>query len=163
MRWTKEDIDFLISKWGKGPTAQQIANSFSPPRSRNAVIGQAHRLGLDKAPQQINKTIVTAKNKTPRKTAPKINPNKQEPKETQVDFSSATTLFDLHSNQCTAVIGIDSFTNLALYCGKPVYRTSFCKLHHGLFRMQSNYRKGERHDYSIRHNIKRKTDSSQSS
>ena len=46
MSWTDERIDRLKAMWEKGMTASQIAEDLGGV-SRNAVIGKAHRLGLD--------------------------------------------------------------------------------------------------------------------
>ena len=45
MSWTEEKVNKLISLWGKGQTASQIAEIIGGI-SRNAVIGKAHRLNL---------------------------------------------------------------------------------------------------------------------
>ena len=45
MSWTEEKINKLKELWGKGNTANQIAEIIGG-MSRNAVIGKAHRLKL---------------------------------------------------------------------------------------------------------------------
>ena len=45
MSWTDERIERLKSLWTKGMTASHIADELGGV-SRNAVIGKAHRLGL---------------------------------------------------------------------------------------------------------------------
>ena len=45
MSWTEEKIEKLKALWGKGNTANQIAEIIGGI-SRNAVIGKAHRLNL---------------------------------------------------------------------------------------------------------------------
>ena len=45
MSWTDERIDTLRTMWEAGQTASQIAEALGGV-SRNAVIGKAHRLGL---------------------------------------------------------------------------------------------------------------------
>lgn len=45
MSWTEERIEKLKQMWGKGNTAQQIADDLGGV-TRNAVIGKANRLGL---------------------------------------------------------------------------------------------------------------------
>ena len=52
MAWTDERIDQLKSMWEKGMTASQIADELGGV-SRNAVIGKAHRLGLDSRPSPV--------------------------------------------------------------------------------------------------------------
>ena len=52
MAWTDERIDQLKSMWEKGMTASQIAETLGGV-SRNAVIGKAHRLGLQARPSPV--------------------------------------------------------------------------------------------------------------
>ena len=52
MAWTDERIDQLKAMWEKGLTASQIAESLGGV-SRNAVIGKAHRLGLQSRPSPV--------------------------------------------------------------------------------------------------------------
>ena len=47
MSWTEEKVIKLKELWGKGQTASQIAEIIGGV-SRNAVIGKAHRLNLNK-------------------------------------------------------------------------------------------------------------------
>jgi GcrA cell cycle regulator len=52
MAWTDERIEQLKSMWEKGMTASQIADELGGV-SRNAVIGKAHRLGLQARPSPV--------------------------------------------------------------------------------------------------------------
>ena len=52
MSWTDERIDTLKTMWEKGLTANQIAQALGGV-SRNAVIGKAHRLGLQARPSPV--------------------------------------------------------------------------------------------------------------
>jgi len=52
MSWTDERIDRLKAMWTQGSTASQIAEELGGV-SRNAVIGKAHRLGLDSRPSPV--------------------------------------------------------------------------------------------------------------
>ncbi len=52
MSWTEERIDRLRTMWAKGSTASQIAEALGGV-SRNAVIGKAHRLGLEQRPSPV--------------------------------------------------------------------------------------------------------------
>jgi GcrA cell cycle regulator len=52
MSWTEERIDRLKAMWTKGSTASQIAEELGGV-SRNAVIGKAHRLGLEARPSPV--------------------------------------------------------------------------------------------------------------
>ncbi|MFA6114287.1 MAG: GcrA family cell cycle regulator [Sphingomonas sp.] len=52
MAWTDERIDTLRKMWEAGQTASQIAEELGGV-SRNAVIGKAHRLGLQSRPSPV--------------------------------------------------------------------------------------------------------------
>ncbi|QJU59469.1 GcrA cell cycle regulator [Sphingomonas sp. AP4-R1] len=55
MSWTDERIDRLKQMWEAGMTASQIAEGLGGV-SRNAVIGKAHRLGLQSRPSPVKAT-----------------------------------------------------------------------------------------------------------
>ncbi len=65
MSWTDERIELLKSLWEKGLTASQIAEDLGGV-SRNAVIGKAHRLGLQSRPSPVKPN--DAEPAAPRKT-----------------------------------------------------------------------------------------------
>ena len=67
MSWTDERIDQLKAMWEKGMTASQIADELGGV-SRNAVIGKAHRLGLQSRPSPVKA------NEAPRKKVPARKP-----------------------------------------------------------------------------------------
>ena len=75
MSWTDERIDRLKAMWAKGSTASQIAEDLGGV-SRNAVIGKAHRLGLESRPSPV-KPGEEKEKKSPAKAgatpAPKID------------------------------------------------------------------------------------------
>jgi GcrA cell cycle regulator len=52
MSWTEERIEHLKKMWHDGATASQIADELGGV-SRNAVIGKAHRLGLEQRPSPV--------------------------------------------------------------------------------------------------------------
>jgi GcrA cell cycle regulator len=68
MSWTDERIDRLKELWTKGMTASQIAEELGAV-SRNAVIGKAHRLGLQSRPSPVK----------PNEPAPKASPKPAAP------------------------------------------------------------------------------------
>ena len=70
MSWTDERIDQLKAMWEKGLTASQIADELGGV-SRNAVIGKAHRLGLQSRPSPVKANELPKKAAAPvRKPAP---------------------------------------------------------------------------------------------
>ena len=52
MSWTEERIERMKKMWHEGATASQIADELGGV-SRNAVIGKAHRLGLEQRPSPV--------------------------------------------------------------------------------------------------------------
>jgi GcrA cell cycle regulator len=79
MSWTEERIDRLKTMWSKGATASQIADELGGV-SRNAVIGKAHRLGLDSRPSPVKpgeekeKPAAAAQPAAPKPAAPRPEP-----------------------------------------------------------------------------------------
>ena len=75
MSWTDERIERLKAMWTEGATASQIADELGGV-SRNAVIGKAHRLGLEARPSPVRpgeekeKKPAPAKAAAPRPTRP---------------------------------------------------------------------------------------------
>ena len=66
MSWTEERIATLSKMWEGGQTASQIAEALGGV-SRNAVIGKAHRLGLQSRPSPVKANETESK---PAKAAP---------------------------------------------------------------------------------------------
>ena len=60
MAWTDERIETLRKMWEAGQTASQIAEQLGGV-SRNAVIGKAHRLGLQSRPSPVKPNEATPK------------------------------------------------------------------------------------------------------
>lgn len=60
MAWTDERIEQLRTMWERGMTASQIAEELGGV-SRNAVIGKAHRLGLQARPSPVKPGEVPAR------------------------------------------------------------------------------------------------------
>ena len=60
MSWTEERIATLTKMWEAGQTASQIAEELGGI-SRNAVIGKAHRLGLQSRPSPVRANDPEAK------------------------------------------------------------------------------------------------------
>jgi GcrA cell cycle regulator len=73
--WTEERIDTLKKMWDSGLTATQIAEELGGV-SRNAVIGKAHRLGLQSRPSPVkpNEPKAEAATPAPRPAAPAAPP-----------------------------------------------------------------------------------------
>ena len=82
MSWTEERIERLKKMWHDGSTASQIADELGGV-SRNAVIGKAHRLGLEQRPSPVKpgeeKEVKKAAPAPAAKAAPKPDPVKAAP------------------------------------------------------------------------------------
>jgi GcrA cell cycle regulator len=96
MSWTDERIERLKTMWTQGSTASQIAEELGGV-SRNAVIGKAHRLGLESRPSPVKpgeekekKAKSAPAPKTTKPTpAPKTAPVTSEPRESVTEARHA--------------------------------------------------------------------------
>ena len=88
MSWTDERIDRLKEMWTRGMTASQIADELGAV-SRNAVIGKAHRLGLQSRPSPVKPNEPAPAAAAPAEAAPAPAPA---PQPAKVDFPSTTAL-----------------------------------------------------------------------
>jgi GcrA cell cycle regulator len=75
MAWTDERIDTLRKMWEGGQTASQIAEELGGV-SRNAVIGKAHRLGLQSRPSPVKPNEPDASKASAAAAEPKAAPPK---------------------------------------------------------------------------------------
>jgi GcrA cell cycle regulator len=73
MSWTDERIERLKKMWHDGATASQIADELGGV-SRNAVIGKAHRLGLEQRPSPVKAGEEKEKKPAPAPSAAKAAP-----------------------------------------------------------------------------------------
>lgn len=79
MSWTEERIATLAKMWESGMTASQIAEELGGI-SRNAVIGKAHRLGLQSRPSPVRSNDAAKAAAAPVAAAPMPKPVPVEPK-----------------------------------------------------------------------------------
>ncbi|HEY0115735.1 MAG TPA: GcrA family cell cycle regulator [Allosphingosinicella sp.] len=87
MSWTDERIERLREMWTRGMTASQIADELGAV-SRNAVIGKAHRLGLQSRPSPVKPNEAAAPAPVP--AAAEAAPEPAQPE--AVDFPATTAL-----------------------------------------------------------------------
>jgi GcrA cell cycle regulator len=78
MAWTDERIETLRKMWEGGQTASQIAEQLGGV-SRNAVIGKAHRLGLQSRPSPVKPNDTTPKAAAPAPTPKPAAPPRPTP------------------------------------------------------------------------------------
>ncbi|QYE33863.1 GcrA family cell cycle regulator [Polymorphobacter sp. PAMC 29334] len=134
MSWTDERIALLRTSWESGMTASQIAEALGEGVTRNAVIGKAHRLGLEARPSPVKAgeivedlvdgvvaavegvmsaagdaiAAVVAPRAAPKRPARPVAPAKP----------AKTTLLDLSEKVCKWPIGHPGETDFH-FCGKP--------------------------------------------
>ena len=139
MSWTEEKVKKLVSLWGKGNTASQIAEIIGEV-SRNAVIGKAHRLNLSAKINGSNTTRgLNTKKKNERfsKTTNKGRRSKFRSLLIEKNFEPARnlTLEELTENTCK-YMDHDMHPNQpnATFCGRKTVsnskqKFSYCPLH----------------------------------
>lgn len=123
--WAQSEIDTLIRLWGGRYSAGMIANEL-PGRTRNSIIGKAHRLGLaQRAP------VVCRPFNPPHKRKP-IRFAKPMPKPDVPYAPLNLTLADLTINSCLAIVS-DTDVRPVLYCGMDKVHESYCQHHYSIY------------------------------
>ena len=127
--WTDEQKAILTKMWADGYSATEIGSELG--KTRNGIIGQAHRLGLPKHQSTSRKSL----KETPRKPKGAYVKSKIPlPPRLVVPMtitSSGVSFMDAKDSQCHAIIGRDQKTDSFLsgmvrYCGNPVKDGSWC-------------------------------------
>ncbi|QXQ06023.1 GcrA cell cycle regulator [Sphingosinicellaceae bacterium] len=134
MSWTDARIDLLRNSWEQGMTASQIAELLGEGVTRNAVIGKAHRLGLQSRPSPVKggeaaiaeviassvATPVASSSAAPSPAAPRPVPVAviKKPRPLTNAKPARTTLLDLSEKVCKWPIGHPGDTDFH-FCGKP--------------------------------------------
>ncbi len=145
MSWTDDRIEMLKTHWEAGMTASQIAEALGQGVSRNAVIGKAHRLGLEARPSPVKLTeaaaavieavVAAAEGVVEGLAAPHAAPARPAPKRSRAATPAKparTTLLDLSEKVCKWPIGHPGETDFH-FCGKPAqasfpYCTEHCAI-----------------------------------
>ncbi len=127
MAWTDERIAQLKAGWEGGMTASQIAEALGEGVSRNAVIGKAHRLGLESRPspvkggEEVFATTAVKVAAPAAATAPAPAPSTPRPvaakKPLRTGKAARTTLLDLNEKICKWPIGHPGEADFH-FCGK---------------------------------------------
>ncbi len=143
MSWTDDRIELLKSHWDAGMTASQIAEALGEGVSRNAVIGKAHRLGLEPRPSPVKLTeaaaavieavVAAAEGVVDGVVEGLAAPAKAPPKRPRPLAKPAkpakTTLLDLSEKVCKWPIGHPGETDFH-FCGKPAQASfPYCSEH----------------------------------
>ena len=133
MSWTEEKVAKLKELWGKGNTANQIAQIIGGI-SRNAVIGKAHRLNLSAkiktrtavSNQNIENTVEVKNIKSKKGRRSKF---KSLIIEKDFEPENPKQLEELDENSCKWPIGHPDEKSF-YFCGRSSLKDfSYCKLH----------------------------------
>ena len=133
MSWTEEKVAKLKELWGKGKTANQIAEIIGGI-SRNAVIGKAHRLNLS---AKIKTRTATSNqnfensqdNKNIRSNKGRKNRFRSLIIEKDFEPENPKQLEELDENSCKWPIGHPNEKSF-YFCGRTSLKDfSYCKLH----------------------------------
>lgn len=121
MGWTDEQVEELKRLWDKGLTTGEIGKALGV--SKNAVVGKAHRLGLNSRPSPIRRS--DDDNTTVRTVAPLQDEEKKKETKSQASAKKTAekekkklfTVNDLTSSSCRWPIG-DPKDEDFHFCGK---------------------------------------------
>ena len=133
MSWTEEKVAKLKELWGKGKTANQIAEIIGGI-SRNAVIGKAHRLNLSakiktRAAASNENFESSLESKSVKSNRGRKNRFKSLIIEKDFEPENPKQLEDLDESSCKWPIGHPN-ENSFYFCGRTSLKDfSYCKLH----------------------------------
>ena len=133
MSWTDEKVAKLKELWGKGKTANQIAEIIGG-LSRNAVIGKAHRLNLSaKIKTRYISSNKNFENSVENKNSKSLRGRRSRFKsliiEKDFEPENPKQLEELDENSCKWPIGHPNEKSF-YFCGRKSLKDfSYCKLH----------------------------------
>jgi len=136
--WTEDKIAALKERLDQGEPYSAIARALGA-KSRNAVIGKAHRLELFRLAHRKRNNGATMTAVNPGKLAPRFNrklpdkpkpPAPEDPSPGQGQFDHPVTLMGLTERTCRWPGPGETDGPNTLYCGNPVERgSSYCPIH----------------------------------
>ena len=115
MAWTDDRIAVLRKLWSDGLSASQIAKELGEGVTRNAVIGKAHRLGLEKRPSPVKSDKTKKAAAAPKAAKPAAAPPPK--KAAKSAPTSKVSLLDLTDRMCKWPIGHPGEEDFH-FCGK---------------------------------------------
>jgi len=120
--WGAKNIAKLIALAAKGLSYTQIGKELGI--TKNAAIGKARRLKIDKSPAQT--TYIKAKPPAHKPQPKPIKPTLPPPPPAPVTDMKLLTMMELRDNHCRYPIDKDGET---VFCGLPKFKKSFCQEH----------------------------------
>lgn len=121
VHWTQDEVNLLTSLWNQGQTATVIAGQLG--KSRNSVIGKAHRLKLNKrAPtpakkgegrRRVRRAPAPSRRKPTASAAIFVAPAPILPPQ---KIEGGVSILDLEHHHCRAIVGTGD-DGMARYCG----------------------------------------------
>ncbi len=136
--WFDEDIRTLRELWAAGDTTRKIAEVISSRTgrnfTRNAVIGQVHRLGLPPRTKNGRKAPNGAV-RTPKRAAKKPEIPAAAPEAPVAEAVPLKIPFmRLSAKHCRAVLDESGQDGLAVFCGLPkVEGQAYCQRHASIY------------------------------
>ena len=136
MSWTVEREKKLKELWEKGHTASQIASVIGD-KTRNAIIGKAHRLDLEARAISKKSTPKAQTDNTDNNVAPEVKTQKLGRKarfkalllDKSFEQENPKQLEELTDETCRWPIG-HPYEEKFYFCGrKPMEKFPYCKLH----------------------------------
>lgn len=136
--WTEEEEAELRHLWSIGRSASMIAKEMGQGRSRNAIIGRLHRIGLCGVTRtaRLNYRVKTgaARIRQPRAmfTPQPKPPRVYEPKPRPVDTAEPVALYTLETDTgagCRWICG-DPKAATATVCGHAIHERNWCAHHY---------------------------------
>jgi len=117
--WTDERVKILTNMWNEGKTASDIVDALGEGVTRNAVIGKANRIGLEKRPSPIKNTDATKKRTSTKKSATKET----------VKEEKSFSILDIKEDMCRWPIGDPKDPDFH-FCGKKAMEgCPYCEKH----------------------------------
>jgi GcrA cell cycle regulator len=135
MEWTAEQTTILCREWAKNQTASEIAKLVG--KSRNAVIGKAHRLCLtpkDVISGKVSPLLLPAiEERKRKKKVTESLPPKPIAESKPINRKKPIGMLELNVDTCRAPVGYDR-KGMVTYCGcKTQFGKSFCPTHCRIF------------------------------
>lgn len=148
MSWTEQEIKTATTMWREGSSATEIAMALGSGKSRNAVVGKMHRLGLT-GRSQANATSGHATVRRIQSREERALPNRETASPEPLPASEGVLHLDRRFNQCA--FPITAATADMRVCGAETQECSpYCPEHHQRCYTKPSKLKGRRADHGSR-------------